>query len=439
MELLALEALEKKTPQFGVKGPSMLSKLGHFDLVHGFVPDFLHCSLLGVTRQLVSLWFDSNNHESPWYIGQPSKQKMYDNHLKDIVVPKEVRRLPRSIATREHWKANEYKTFLLYYSLIILQGVLPLRFLNHYFLFVWSLHQLLGTCILKDDLAKVKAALDLFIVKMEELYGVSHCSFNVHQLSHLAKSTQMCGPLWAVSTFVFESNNATLKNMIQGTQYVSDQVCQTYAIMKTLPLFMKQSVQGNDIVSEVLDNLVHGKSLTKKAVKLSQNVTAFSKAKVRNVAVDESLPLTEAVGGVVNRVVYEYNRFALNGKLYESDKYQRSTKRKNCYVKAKRQGRTLYCKINGLVTVKKCNCDIRHHEQCGCSKANVLVCTLLNVLRDRLYKCTLLNITSDFISQVTESPEVVTLDMSEIISKCIKVCHNKKTYLIDMPNMVEME
>ncbi|CAB3991401.1 Hypothetical predicted protein [Paramuricea clavata] len=331
MELLALEALEKKTPQFGVKGPSMLSKLGHFDLVHGFVPDFLHCSLLGVTRQLVSLWFDSNNHESPWYIGQPLKQKMYDNHLKDIVVPKE----------------------------------------------------------------------------MEELYGVSHCSFNVHQLSHLAKSTQMCGLLWAVSTFVFESNNATLKNMIQGTQYVSDQVCQTYAIMKTLPLFMKQSVQV--------------------------------KAKVRNVSVDESLPLTEAVGGVVNRVVYEYNRFALNGKLYESDKYQRSTKRKNCYVNAKRQGRTLYCKINGLVTVKKCNCDIQHHEQCGCSKANVLACTLLNVLRDRLYKCTLLNITSDFISQVTESPEVVTLDMSEIISKCIKVCHNKKTYLIDMPNMVEME
>jgi hypothetical protein len=301
MELLALEALEKKTPQFGVKGPSMLSKLGHFDLVHGFVPDFLHCSLLGVTRQLVSLWFDSNNHESPWYIGQPSKQKMYDNHLKDIVVPKEVRRMPRSIATREHWKANEYKTFILYYSLIILQGVLSLRFLNHYFLFVWSLHQLLGTCILKDDLAKVKATLDLFIVKMEELYGVSHCSFNVHQLSHLAKSTQMCGPLWAVSIFVFESNNETLKNMIQGTQYVSDQVCQTYAIMKTLPLFMKQSVQGNDIVSEVLDNLVHGKSLTKKAVKLSQNVTAFSKAKVRNVSVDESLPLTEAVGGVVNR------------------------------------------------------------------------------------------------------------------------------------------
>ena len=103
------------------------------------------------------------------------------------------------------------------------------------------LHQLLGTSISPDNLNKVKAALDLFIVKMEEMYGVACCSFNVHQLSlhHLARSTQMCGLLWAVSTFVFESNNATLKNMIQGTQCISGQVCQTYAIMKTLPVYVK--------------------------------------------------------------------------------------------------------------------------------------------------------------------------------------------------------
>ena len=76
-----------------VKGPSILSKISPFDMVNGFVPNFLHCALLGVARQLVSLWFDSSNHESPWYIGQPSKQTIYDSLIKNIVVPKEVRRL----------------------------------------------------------------------------------------------------------------------------------------------------------------------------------------------------------------------------------------------------------------------------------------------------------------------------------------------------------
>ena len=193
------------------------------------------------------------------------------------------------------------------------------------------------------------------------------------------------------------------------------------------------------MVSEVLENLVHGKSVTKKAVKLSQSVTALSKAKIRNSTIDECLPLTEAAGGLANHVVYEYNRFTINGKLYESDKYQRSRKHKNCYIKAKRWGRTLYCRIIALVTIKKCNCDIPHHEQCACSKTNVLVCTVYNVLRERMYRCTLLNISSDFISEVTESAEVVALEMAEIICKCININHNGKIYLVDMPNMVEME
>ena len=179
-----------KTPHSGVKGPSMLSKIGHFDLVNGFVPDFLHCALLGVARQLVSLWFDSTNHEHPWYVGQPSKQATYDNRAKNIVVSKAVRRLPIPITAREHWNGNEYKTFVLYYSLIVMQGILPQKYLNH-FLLVWSLHKLLGTCISPDNLARVKAALDLFIVQMEELYRAEHCTINIHQLSHLARSMQM--------------------------------------------------------------------------------------------------------------------------------------------------------------------------------------------------------------------------------------------------------
>ena len=112
------------------------------------------------------------------------------------------------------------------------------------------------------------------------------------------------------------------------------------------------------MVYEVLEKLVHGKSVTKKAVKLSQDVTALSKAKVRHIFIDERQPLTDPAGGLVDHIVYEYSRFTLNGKLYESDKYQRSLKRENCYIKAKHQGRTIHCKITALPTIKKRNCDI---------------------------------------------------------------------------------
>ena len=70
------------------------------------------------------------------------------------------------------------------------------------------------------------------------------------------------------------------------------------------------------MVSEVLEKLVHGKSVTRKAVKSSHNVTALSKTKVQNISIDKRQPLTEAAGGFMNHVVYEYSRFSLNGKQH---------------------------------------------------------------------------------------------------------------------------
>ena len=107
---------------------------------------------------------------------------------------------------------------------------------------------------------------------MEELYGIRSCTFNIHQWSHLVNSTQMCGPLWAVSTFTFESNNGVLKKMNQGTQYVSEHMCHTYAIMKTLPMLIKESVDGDENVSEVLQKLMNGKSETQRGVRLAENL-----------------------------------------------------------------------------------------------------------------------------------------------------------------------
>ena len=210
--------------------------------------------------------------------------------------------------------------------------------------------------------------------------------------------------------------------------------------MKTLPVIMKQNIQGNDQVKDTLEKLIHGKVQTKRAVKLNENLVALSKPRVRHLAVEETVALTDASGGVINRVVYEYNRFISNGKLYETEQYERSAKRKNCYVNASHEGRTLYFKLKGLVTLKQCNCIIDHHDQCNCCTYNVLICRPVKIISNRLFRCTLLNITSDFLSEVSECPVlVVALQLHDIVTKCIKVEHNNKMYLIDMPNMVEAE
>ncbi|XP_062858563.1 uncharacterized protein LOC134320859 [Trichomycterus rosablanca] len=54
----------------GVKSLSpliLLSSSTGFDIVKSFPVDYMHCVLLGVTKQYLDLWFNSKYHDCPWY------------------------------------------------------------------------------------------------------------------------------------------------------------------------------------------------------------------------------------------------------------------------------------------------------------------------------------------------------------------------------------
>ena len=86
-----------------MKGPSTLSIVPKFDLVRGVAMDYMHCVLLGVTRLLLRLWFDSSHHREPWYIGKCVAK--VDTELCAIRPTNEIPRTPRSIqATVKYWK-----------------------------------------------------------------------------------------------------------------------------------------------------------------------------------------------------------------------------------------------------------------------------------------------------------------------------------------------
>lgn len=59
----------------GMKGPSPIRNLPHFDLVNCIPVDYMHCILLGVVKKLLDMWLGSA--EKPWYIGAPRKSKKF--------------------------------------------------------------------------------------------------------------------------------------------------------------------------------------------------------------------------------------------------------------------------------------------------------------------------------------------------------------------------
>lgn len=53
----------------GVKGASIFMLFKNFNLVDGFVPDWMHGVCLGVVKNLIALWLNSENRSKAFYVG----------------------------------------------------------------------------------------------------------------------------------------------------------------------------------------------------------------------------------------------------------------------------------------------------------------------------------------------------------------------------------
>ncbi|KAM7303673.1 uncharacterized protein ISCGN_013615 [Ixodes scapularis] len=81
----------------GFKGPSPLLHLPSFNVIESFVPDYMHAVLLGVSRSLLNLWFDSNTAEA-FYVREPATVRLVDRKMKAIKPPSKLGRFPQGVS-----------------------------------------------------------------------------------------------------------------------------------------------------------------------------------------------------------------------------------------------------------------------------------------------------------------------------------------------------
>lgn len=118
----------------------------------------------------------------------------------------------------------------------VLRDVLPAAYYANWALLVDCVAILLGVEITPAQLVYCERGFKAFVADFEKLYGKKHMSFNVHQTLHLVQSVYDWGPLWSHSAFIFESYNAVLLNMVQGTQGVPMQILHTFYLHRTIIL-----------------------------------------------------------------------------------------------------------------------------------------------------------------------------------------------------------
>ena len=126
----AKQAVLTNKPCNGVKSPSWLAGLKHYDIIKGTGIDHMHAVLLGIMKMLLNLWFGTNRSFDFCIL---HKIREADKRLLSIKPPSSISRCPRSIeAHRKYFKASELRSFLLYYGPTVLLNILPKIYYEHF-------------------------------------------------------------------------------------------------------------------------------------------------------------------------------------------------------------------------------------------------------------------------------------------------------------------
>lgn len=156
------------------------------------------------------------------------------------------------------------------------------------------------------------------MLNFEKLYGAANASFNVHLLMHLAASVRNWGPLWATSTFPFESFNGTLLRFFSGTTHVPTQIVNRFLRWRGLSKKAGTTMaNANDSIKTLFDKLQSTSSLRKKSKEFQHNVRGFGCPKKASTSVLQRMAIESLIGVTVHSGLF-YDRFICSSVVYHS-------------------------------------------------------------------------------------------------------------------------
>lgn len=417
-EHMKLASVSERPHLYGSTGLSIMCKFKHFNVVHGFALDYMHALLLGTMKRLANLWLDSTSSKEAYYIGLSIDR--LNMRLADITLPSGFR-TPRSLSDRAHWKANEWRAFLLYFALPVLVNILPGPFYDHFKMFASAVYTLSQDNILQDEIADAACLLNCFVCQYQDLYGVQNMVFNVHITRHMADAVKKMGPLWAFSAFPFESANGRLVKLCMGTKGVTTQICRKYVMTKSVPKLLLNNYRASENVLKFccdtiglkyLKNYIRGKnSETMLGRQIIHELTDTQK----QACIDKGLSITSA---------HCASRVVVGGKLFHARK---TTRQKRACDSCVRLSSGQYALIDVIFT--------HNYNQIQGEGDVYLLVTKLNIALDPS------PLLVPHIKQCSLDPfgDVELITSVDITKKCIFYNCSQKCFVAEITNFYETD
>ena len=425
----AQKADETKCIVNGIKGKSVLSKI--VDLVRGVPVDYMHCVLEGVTKWMLEKWVTSSSHRCAYYIGRSIKK--IDSLLLDLHPPHDFSRAPRSISRhRKHWKASEFRNWLLYFSLPLLVSTLPPLYLHHFSLLVCAIHILLQSKLSEVHIQAAEEMLKDFYSMLPELYGTSSCTFNAHSLTHLTMYVRLWGPLWTHSLFGFESFNGHLSSMIHSKYRVAEQVSFSIDVFQTIGnLADKLAQTETDRTIRFIEPMSSSIPRHRHMMLILPGIYSIGKVHSSTFSQEEQNAIQVVTNIPTNEILIFHKLYLKDTILHSSEVDNGKRNSSICsYISSgeKKYGVVQkFCFSPHILLIKPFK-----------KTRSSLLQTIGNPCRDRL-RCYLeIDLLSTFIVQVnSELLPICAVSISDLVSKCVFVKGSTHSYVINIPNNFE--
>jgi len=224
-------------------GTTILLEIPQLCLISSFPLDYMHLHCLGIMKKMILLWL---NGKPPFKLSAFKIAQISENLINQSKnIPVEFCRKPRKLEEANCWKATEFRQFLLYSGIIVLQGVLPRRYYGNFLALQLSTFILCNPDADETQLIYAHSLNKYFVKTFKILYGIEHVVHNIHNLLHVVDDVRIFGSLDSYSAFPFENFLQTIKKIIRKP---------SCPIQQVINRFFEANVANINIVSRIKKN-----------------------------------------------------------------------------------------------------------------------------------------------------------------------------------------
>lgn len=214
-------------------GHTILQRIPNLGLVTNVPLDYMHLICLGVVKKLLV---------NTWCFGRPPHKlpsrtvSLISDALLSLTkyIPHEFVRKPRSIKEAKRYKATEFRQFLLYTGVIVLENNLCKKKYEHFLTLHVATRILLSDTLMQTMTDYAGELLKHFVQSSKLIYGPQILSHNFHNLLHLTDDAKKYGNLNLFSNFSSENYLQKIKKLLRTHNNVLSQIVRRLTEESTL-------------------------------------------------------------------------------------------------------------------------------------------------------------------------------------------------------------